>query len=180
MPARLVRIPVQHQLDALAGHVKALQAADRSVLVITTHHTAQVLLRRFTDRGVDPKRLFIVDAVGSQSGVLASSDPDHLMYISGPDQLELMALRAAKVIRAKAERTPHVLVCTVNSFALYNKPAALEELMLYVVQSLMRPRAFLDFLVEEGRPLDPGLSTALLKAADERGHLAADGTYVAE
>src|SRR5688572_9614184 len=110
MPARLVRIPVQRQLDALAGHVKSLQAADRSVLVITTHHTAQVLLRRFTQLGVDPKRLFIVDAVGSQAGVLASSDPDHLMYISGPDQLELMAMRAFKVIRAKAERTPHVLV----------------------------------------------------------------------
>jgi KaiC/GvpD/RAD55 family RecA-like ATPase len=166
MPTRLVRLPVRHQLDALAGHVAAVQE-HRSVLVITTLHTAADLREAFARHGVDPQRLFIIDAIGSKAGALVSDDPDHLMYVSGPTQLELMALRALKVIQSKAERTAHVLVCTANSFARYNSPAALEEMVRYVVTGLLHPKATLEVLVEEGLPLDVGLDAFLHTFLDE-------------
>lgn len=156
MASRLVRLPVRQQLDVLAGHVAALQK-HRSVLVITTHHTALEMRSVFARHGVDPARLFIIDAIGSKGGALVSDDPEHLMYVSGPNQLELMALRAHKVINAKAERTAHILVCTANSFARYNAPAALEEVVRYIVTSLLHPKATLEVLLETGEPIDARL-----------------------
>ncbi len=161
MPARLVWASSRLLLEQVARHVQGLHDADRSVLLITASHPAPVLLRQLQQAGVNLDRVFILDAVGSRSGVERTHDPEHLMYLPGPTQLELMAMRADKVIRQKAEGMPHIVVLTVNSFALYNEAAALEELVRYVVTSLMRPKAWIDFVIEREAELDAGLRTFL-------------------
>lgn len=172
MPSRLVYASSRKLIEQLAGHVKTLHAEDRSVLLITTRDPASLMMRRFKDAGVNLDRLFIIDAVGTRAGAEWTHDPEHLMYVSTPNQLELIAMRAEKAIRQKAEGIPHVLISTCNSFALYNAPEALEELVRYTLHNLVRPKAWMDFVVEEDAPLDTGLKGFLESFIEGRARLA--------
>jgi KaiC/GvpD/RAD55 family RecA-like ATPase len=171
MPTRLVFATSRTLLDRMVEHIHALHKEDRSVLLVTTRDPASVLLRRFKDGGVNLDRLFIIDAVGMRAGAEWTNDPDHLMYVATPNQLELIAMRAQKVIRQKAEGTPHVVLSTVNSFALYNAPEALEEVMRYTLHNLVRPTAWMDFVIEEDAPLDASLRGFLDSFIDGRAQL---------
>lgn len=167
MPTRLIRFPPRGQLDLLAQHIKQQHAEGRSVLIVTASHPASVMVRHFTAAGVNLARVFVIDAVGSRAGVERSTDLEHLMYVPGPTQLELIAMRAEKIIRQKAQGPPTVLICTLNAFALYNATDTLEELIRYVVHSLARPKAVIDFVVEDGQPLDEGLREFIEGFVDE-------------
>ncbi len=171
MPTRLVYASSRSLLDQVVGHIKALHQEDRSVLLITTRDPAAVLMRRFKEAGVNLNRLFIVDAVGTRAGAEWTPDPEHLMYVPTPNQLELIAMRTTKVIRQKAEGTPHILILTVNSFALHNSPETLEELVRYTLHNLVRPKAWMDFVIEEDAPLDAGLKAFLESFIEGRARL---------
>lgn len=168
MATRLLHLPLQGQFDLLSQHVRGLiEHKNRSVLVVTTKLPAGTLFEKFQDRGVDTNRVFIVDAVSDRSGLDAKGDPEHVMYLPGPQLLELIALRAAKIVRAKAQGPPHVIVLSANSFALYNSPEALEELVRYTVGELAHPKVMIEFVVEEGLPLPPRLKSFLDGFVDE-------------
>lgn len=168
MVTRLLHLPLRGQSDLLAQHVRGLiEHKNRSVLLVTTNLPAGVLLGTFQERGVDTSRVFIVDAVSNRSGLDAKGDPEHVMYLPGPQLLELIALRAAKTIRSKAQGPPHVIVLSANSFALYNSEEALEELVRYAVGHLAHPKVTIEFVVEEGLPLPPRLKAFLDGFVDE-------------
>lgn len=168
MVTRLLHLPVRSRDDLLAGHVRSLiEHKNRSVLIVTTNVPAAALFDRLQDRGVDINRVFVVDAVSSRSALDAKGDPEHVLYLPGPQLLELIALRAAKIIRAKAQGPPHVIILSANSFALYNSAEALEELVRYTVTQLANPKVVIEFVIEEGLPLPDRLATFLSSFADE-------------
>lgn len=168
MVTRLLHLPMRARQDLLASHVRALiEHKNRSVLIVTTNVPAPILFDSLRDRGVDLNRVFIVDAVSDRAGIDAMGDPEHVMFLPGPQLLELIALRAAKIVRAKAQGPPHVIILSANSFALYNSPEALEELVRYTVGHLANPRVMIEFVVEEGLPLPERLSTFLQGFVDE-------------
>lgn len=168
MGTRLLHLPQRGQADLLASHVQGLIAhKNRSVLIVTTHHSADVLLAQFRARGVDTGRVFIVDAVSSRGALDPIGDPEHVLFLPGPQLLELIALRSAKIVRSKAQGPPHVIILSANSFAMYNSEEALEELVRYVVEDLAHPKVMIEFVVEEGIPLPPRLDRFLHSFVDE-------------
>jgi hypothetical protein len=167
MATRLLHLPQRAQADLLADHLKGLIARNRSVLIVTTNLPAGTLFEQFQDRGVDINRVFIVDAVSNRSGADVHGDPEHVMFLSGPQLLELIALRVEKIIRTKAQGPPHILVLSANSFAMYNSPAQLEELVRYSVQRLAHPKIMIEFVLEEGIPIPERLKKFLESFTDE-------------
>ncbi len=162
---------VGDHVEALERHIRTEQAEGRSVLVLTVHHPASVLLRRFKASGVNLDRLFIMDAVGARAGVERTNDPEHLMYLPGPTQLELIGLRTHRAIEEKAEGPATVVICTVNAFGLYNAPEALEEMARYALFMLAAPTCRIDFVLEDEAPMDRGLIDALERLVREQGQL---------
>lgn len=144
---RLVEMPPPHQMVLLARHAQRLIDGGRSVLIVSAVHPAPFLLARLQDLGVDMRRVFVVDASG---GTFPGTplDPEHAVAVSSPGLLELIASRANRIVRSKAEGPPAVLVHNVEAFAAYNTAAQLEELIRYVVHSLARPQAVIDFLAD--------------------------------
>lgn len=170
---RLLHVTVENHLAALCKHICAEQKEGRSVLVVTVHHPASVLLPLFREGGVNLARLFVVDAVGTRAGVERTHDPEHLMYLPGPTQLELIGMRTYKVIKEKAEAPPTVIVCTVNAFGLYNQPEVLEEMVRYAVYTLAGPKARIDFVLEKESPVEPSLVDFLGSIVEKSVNLAA-------
>lgn len=144
---RLVEMPPPHQMLRLARHAQRLIAGGRSVLIVSAVHPAQFLLARLKELGVDMRRVFVVDASG---GTLPDTplDPEHATAVSSPGLLELIASRANRIVRSKAEGPPAILVHNVEAFAAYNTAEQLEELVRYVVHSLAKPQALIDFLAD--------------------------------
>jgi hypothetical protein len=167
MVSRLLHLPMQGGLDALAEHVRGRIAKNRSVLIVTASLPAGEFFESFQDRAVDINRVFIVDAVSSRSGMDVRGDPERVHYVPAPTLLELIAKRAEKIIKTKAQGPPHIIVFSANAFALYNEAEALEELVRYVVNTLVHPKVRIDFVVEEGVPIPKRLLAFLEAFLDE-------------
>jgi hypothetical protein len=168
---RLLRVRIAEHMDRLAAHIHSEQAEGRSVLLVTAHHPAGVLLRHFSKAGINLARIFILDAVGMRAGVERPEDPHHLMYLPGPTQLELIAMRAERAVAQKAEGPATVIVSTINAFALYNSFEALEEIIRYVVFMLAGPNCRIDFILEDEVPAEPQLVAFLQELAGKQGEL---------
>ncbi|MEK6975906.1 MAG: hypothetical protein AABY18_06145 [Candidatus Thermoplasmatota archaeon] len=173
MVSRLLHVPMQGGLDALAELVRGRIAKDRSVLIVTASLPAGKFFEHFQDRGVDINRVFVVDAVSSRSGMDVRGDPEHVHFVPAPTLLELIAKRAEKIIKTKAQGPPHIIVFSANAFALYNEADALEELVRYVVNTLVHPKIRIDFVVEEGVPIPKRLLLFLESFLDETLRLTA-------
>lgn len=167
MASRLLHVPMRGGLDALADHVRGLIGRNRSVLIVTASLPAGRFFEHFQDRGVDINRVFVVDAVSSRSGMDVRGDPERVHYVPAPTLLELIAKRSEKIIKAKAQGPPHVIVFSANAFALYNEVEALEELVRYAVNNLVPPKVRIDICVEEGVPMPKRLLTFLQSFLDE-------------
>lgn len=167
MVSRLLHLPMQGGLDALAEHVRGRIAKDRSVLIVTASLPAGKFFEHFQDRGVDINRVFVVDAVSSRSGMDVRGDPERVHFVPAPTLLELIAKRADRIIRTKAQGPPHIIVFSANAFAMYNEPEPLEELVRYAVNNLVPPKVRIDFVVEEGVPIPKRLLQFLSSFVDE-------------
>jgi hypothetical protein len=106
----------------------ALLAQSRSVLIVSARLAAPVLRRELVAAEVDMTRVFLLD-VTSHGLHPATRDPEHEAYVPGPAMLELIAKRSEQIIQAKAERAVTVLVDDVATFAHYNPPEALLEIL---------------------------------------------------
>lgn len=173
MVSRLLHLPMQGALDALAEHVKGRIAKDRSVLIVTASLPAGTFFEHFQDRGVDVNRVFVIDAVSSRGGMDVRGDPERVHFVPAPTLLELIAKRADRIVRTKAQGPPHIIVFSANAFAVYNEPESLEELVRYIVNTLVPPKVRIDFVVEEGAPIPKRLLQFLTGFVDEELRLKA-------
>lgn len=167
MVSRLLRIPAQGGLDALAQFVRGRIAKNRSVLIVTASLSAGQLFEHLQDHGVDTNRVFIVDAVSSRAGMDVKGDPEHVHFVPAPTLLELIATRVEKIIKAKAQGPPHILIYTANAFAQYNDAATLEEVVRYALNTLVHPKVRIDFILEPTPPLPPSLLEFLESFLDD-------------
>ena len=110
----------------------AVLAQTRSVLVVSARLPGPALRRELEAGGVDLSRVFILD-VTSHGMHPRPGDPEHEAYVTGPAMLELIAKRAAQIVRAKAERPATIVVDDVATFAHYNPPEALAEILRHAM-----------------------------------------------
>lgn len=134
---------------AVRARVNVL-AQTRSVLVISARWAAPVMRRELEAEGVDLAHVFILD-VTSHGIAPVPKDPDHEAYLPGPGMLELITKRTQQIIRAKAERAVTVLVDDVASFARYNTPEALGEILQHAM-ALRSPRTHLEYVLSGEEP----------------------------
>lgn len=155
------------RLAAVGKEIRRLQAEeDRSTLYVSVERPAELVLEGLRDAGVDLGRIFIIDAVSGMGGTRVSDDPDHILYVAGPDLLEMLAQRAEKTLRSKAEGPAHIVIDSVDAFAFYNEAAALKEIVHYVVHRLEKG-VRLDFLVAPAGRSDDDLLQFLGQYVDE-------------
>lgn len=170
MPTTALYVPQREAIDLLAERIKGLIARNKSVLIVAAKASSGVIFGRLQDRGVDIRRVFIVDAV--QSGTAKpEADPDHVHFVSGPNLLELIAKRTERIIRTKAEGPAHVIVYDCDTFALYNPAPVLIELVRYIVQNLADPRMPIDFVIEQNSRMPASLQEFLNEFLDKEEHL---------
>jgi hypothetical protein len=132
----------------VVARVAAL-AQSRSVLVVSARLAAPKLRAELEAAGVDMARVFVLDVTSHVQP--SSRDPEHEAYVPGPSMLELIAKRTQQIIRAKAERPATVLTDDVATFALYNPPEALGEILRQSI-AMRSAQNELEYVLTGGEP----------------------------
>lgn len=141
------------------------------MLIVSAKLPGPLLTDRLRALGVNPKRLFVLDAVGNPMDSAQGHDRRHFAFVPSPNALELMVARARAAIRKLAEGHPHIILHDVDSLALYNPPAALEEAFQYVENTRVSPTATIDYIVADSLRLDRRLLEFLRAHVDAEMHL---------
>jgi hypothetical protein len=174
MAVRLVHTEPGQVGRSVAARAAALTQT-RSVLAVSARLTGAALRREFEAAGVDLARLFVLD-VTSHGIQPATRDPAHEAYVPGPAMLELIAKRIEQVLRVRAERPATVLVDDLATFAHYNPPDALVEIVRHMMAT-RPPQHEYEYVLSGSEP--PRLVEALRSIVGEESDILSSGDLTA-
>ncbi|HLF17057.1 MAG TPA: hypothetical protein VI796_06485 [Candidatus Thermoplasmatota archaeon] len=147
MVSRWVSTGPAEPLAALVRHVKALTDKGYWVLLVTAKTPATVLQQAAHAAGVSPERLAVADAMSRPGGVGPAAGDGKAIFVQAPSLLELLLMRAEKVVWGQRAARTHIIVHDINTFALYNPPQAIEQMARYLM-GRVRSYTTVDFLVD--------------------------------
>lgn len=140
----LVAAPDAHVLG-VAHHMRELQDADRTVLLLTADRPFAHLSEALRKHGVDPEAVTFIDAVTCMDGNLPAQRPANVVFLQSPTMLEMMAMRVEQMFLRMT--SPHVVVDSLSTLALYNGIPPVQEFSHYLANRLRTHAIPGDFVV---------------------------------
>jgi KaiC/GvpD/RAD55 family RecA-like ATPase len=130
---RLLGSSGEGHIAGLAAHVRHLQDQG-PVLFVTADRPYGSWTSSWSQAGVDPERLCIIDAVSATNGHQPATRPSNVVFLPSPTMLEMLVLR----IEQSAHRSgaKHVVLDSLNTLALYNGVAPVQAFAHYLVNRL--------------------------------------------
>lgn len=113
-----------------ASYQQVLQDQGRRLLdqgglaCVAANRPATVLRRLFTEAG--PERLAFVDCVSSMTGMPPEAEAG-VSHVESPALLEKIGMRLDRVMRSLAAPERNLLVDSLSTLAVYNRPEVLAE-----------------------------------------------------
>lgn len=157
---RVLVPPSEGHVEAVAAHVRQLQADGRSVLYLAADRPYPTLERAFQRAGVDPAKVFFLDVVSCLDGRVPASPPRNAMFLQSPTMLEMMAMRIEQVAGRLGVQAS-VVIDSLNTLALYNGVPPVQEFSHYLANRLRTQGILGDFVIrdsQEGRLLHERVS----------------------
>lgn len=115
--------------------VRAAQDRGKKVLLVTSDRPYSVLRSAADQEGVDGSGLMLLDSITTTNGDVPSPRPLDVVFVPSPTMLEMVAMRVEQ-IHQRMGGDVHVIVDSLSSFSLYNRPKAVEEFSHYLVNRL--------------------------------------------
>lgn len=156
MAAGCLVLAGRHELDALSTFVADRVGQGEGIVLVTVHHAPGLLREHMQAANVDPRHVTIIDARGETPHGIDPGQGVHL--VPSPTLLELIALRARRL--AQGHDQPRLVVDDCEGLAFHNPPAAVEEYVRYVCNTLALHLP-VDFVRCNPSRLDPRLDAAL-------------------
>jgi hypothetical protein len=155
---RLVASGSDDHARAVATHIKAMQAHG-PVLFVTADRPYSSWDPTLTAAAVDRSRLCVIDVVSGMGGVLPAVRPDNVVFLPSPTLLEMVVLRIEQ--GCQRSKATHVVVDSLNTFALYNGLAPVQAFAHYLINRARDAGVGLDLVVrdnQEGEALNARLA----------------------
>lgn len=159
-------MPAGNPVPALAAHLKGLIASGHWVLLVSARTPGLELLVQLPRHGVNLDHVVVAD-VATPAEKQIGADNRRLLYMPGPQLLELVTLRSEKLVWARRKEKTHILVHDMNSFAQHNSPEALEQMARYIL-TRVRSYTTVDLCVDPHALMPPRLEAALRSICDQR------------
>jgi len=150
---QVIVAPAERPLEALAAHVRALQREPRPLLYLAADRPYRTLAAAFHAAGIDTSQIHFLDAVSSIDGKAPDREAN-VTFVPSPTMLEMMAMRLEQL--ASRLGSPHVIIDSLSTLALYSGPGPVQQFSHYVANRLRARGLAGDFLVggtQEGRAL---------------------------
>lgn len=170
LPTRLLVLPDAHPWEALDARLANLSHR-RSVLLVSARRPRDVARREFVAALGNLEHLFVLD-VASDPLNATIRDPEHEATVPNVTMLELIAARAEKIVRTKAEGPATIVIDDVATFLLYNSFDALRQIGR-LAASRNQPQNDQEYVIGPGFPSD--LLELLSPGLDAVSHVGSDG-----
>lgn len=130
-------------------HVRDLQARGKKVVFVAVDRPYRSVVQSLQDVGAEPAAVHFIDVVSAATGYAPNERPANAHFLASPTMLEMLAMRVEQVV-ARLGSDAHVVVDSLNTLALYNGEAPVQEFSHYLANRLRERRVPGDFIVREG------------------------------
>lgn len=136
------------------------------VIVVTTNNPYKILSRDYERGGIDPEKVFFIDAITKYATGKDMTGIKDCIFISSPSDLTGMGIAISEVLKKPKSEKVCVLLNSVNSMLIYITPENLIKFIHFIASKLRIFEVSGIFLaVEKG--IDPTTLVQLQSFIDE-------------
>jgi len=106
------------------------------VIVITTNNPYSILMKDYSKEGIDPGKVFFIDAITKYAGGKEPEKTENCVFINGPADLTSMGIAVTEVLKKTSSDKVCVLLNTVNSMLIYITPENLIKFVHFIASKL--------------------------------------------
>lgn len=133
--------------------MKKLQARECTPLIVTINQPFKILSKIYTQGGIDPETIFVVDAVTLYSGGTGTPGPK-IRYVNNPGNLTDLGIAITETLKSMPEGKKCILFDSVSMLLIHIPTVTAAKFLHFVVNKLKLSDVSGIFLcVEKG--LDP-------------------------
>ncbi|MGC9435550.1 MAG: DUF7504 family protein [Methanomicrobiales archaeon] len=137
-----------------------------SVIVVTTSFPAQILEKLYAAEGIDPDRVFFVDAITQHSMGTAPPADGRIRSVSNPTDLTGMGMAITALLGQAGGKPTAILFDSVSTLLIY-LPAAQVSRFMHFVTSKIRLQDVSGVILAVQKGIDPLLLSQLTAFVDE-------------
>lgn len=145
--------------------IKEVSGLGYHTLVITTSYPYSVLKKLYDENGIDPSKVFFIDAVTRNSIGSAENIPGIVRYVNSPADLTAMGIAVTEVLKEHSGEKVCILYDSISIMLIYLSSQNLSKFIHFVTNKLRLLDISGVFLaVEKG--LDPQILSQLTTFVD--------------
>ncbi|MDN7024919.1 hypothetical protein FGU65_08465 [Methanoculleus sp. FWC-SCC1] len=161
----LVLAAADHLKQKNTDLVRDLTAKGFTVLVITTNQPSAILRRSYEQNGIDPTRVFFIDAITKYALGSVPEGIERTTFISNPANLTDMGIALTGMLRDLQGEETCILFDSISTMLIYLPSVNISKFIHFVTNKLrLLDVAGIFLAVEEG--LDPVMLSQLTTFAD--------------
>ncbi len=145
--------------------IKKIMDGECIPLVVTVNQPFKILAKTYAAGGIDPAKIYAVDAVTLYSGGTAAPDPK-IRYVNNPGNLTDLGIAITEILKAMPEGKKCILFDSVSMLLIHIPTVTAAKFLHFVVNKLKLTDVSGIFLcVEKG--LDPVILSQMSSFVDK-------------
>jgi hypothetical protein len=133
-------------------------------LVVTVNQPYRILMKRYAKEGLDPQKIFIIDAVTQYSGGMCD-DGQNVRYVTNPANLTDLGIAITEMLKQNPDQRKCIVFDSVSMLLIHIPSVTASKFLHFVMNKLRLTNVDGIFLcVEKG--LDPVILTQLSSFVD--------------
>ena len=147
------------------GVIKDLTSQGYSVMLVSVTLPNIVIQRAYQTAGIDPSKVFVIDAVTKYSGGPVDLDNPQCKYISNPGNLTDIGIVITEGLKNLGDGNKCLVFDDISTMLLYSPSVTISKFIHFITNKLrLFDVAGVFIAVEKG--LDPALSTQISTFVD--------------
>jgi len=146
--------------------IREVQKGNLHMIVLCVNQPAGFLTDFYEKNGVDPRRIFFIDAITQYATGVVSDCPDNCRFIPRPNDLTAMGIAVTTTLKKFEQEKNVILLDSVNAMLIHTSSADLLKFIHFMISKL-RIMNIAGILLAVEKGLDPVLLSQLSTFADE-------------
>jgi hypothetical protein len=146
--------------------IQEIQKGNLHCIVICVNQPAGFLTDFYQKNGVDPKRIFFIDAITQYATGAVVDCPDNCRFIPKPNDLTAMGIAVTTILKKFEHENNVIFLDSVNAMLIHSSSTDLLKFIHFVISKL-RIMNIAGILLAVEKGLDPVLLSQLTTFADE-------------
>lgn len=146
--------------------VKSITTDGYHVIMITSNQPSMILSKMYSRAGIDPKKVFFIDAITNYALGKEEEDGEDILYISNPADLTDIGIALTKAQNIIETEDVCVVLDSISTMLIYASSSKISKFLHYLTNKI-RLSDIHGVLFAAKNGLDPGFMVQLTTFVDE-------------